>query len=195
LKKEHRIVALDYLLFLALGYILGSLPIAYLVARARGIDVFKTGTGNPGAANVFRKIGRGPGVAVLLGDVLKGVAPVAASQLAGIPPWWAFAAGLAALVGHWYPLFLRFRGGAGLATAIGVGYALMPLPAFIGTLAALPWLAWRRDTGTTAALGFTVLFLAVLLLKESLPLALAICVLPGLALARERLLRKAGVKG
>lgn len=183
------------LLFLALGYILGSLPIAYLVAKARGVDVFSTGTRNPGAANVFRKIGRGPGVAVLLGDVLKGAAPVAAAQIADVPTWWAFAAGLAALAGHWYPLFLRFRGGAGLATAIGVGYALMPLPALLATPPALAWLAWRRDTGTTAALGFTVLFLAVLLLKEPLPLALAICALPGLALARERLLPKLGAKG
>ncbi|MBI4311561.1 MAG: glycerol-3-phosphate acyltransferase, partial [Chloroflexi bacterium] len=58
-------------LFIALGYLSGSLPIAYLVARARGVDVFQVGTGNPGAANVFRRIGSGAGVTVLAGDLLK----------------------------------------------------------------------------------------------------------------------------
>ncbi|MBI4339097.1 MAG: glycerol-3-phosphate acyltransferase [Chloroflexi bacterium] len=181
------------LLLLALGYLLGSIPVAYLVARVRGVDVFQTGTGNPGAANVFRKVGRGPGLVVLAGDVLKGAVPVVAAQIAGVTGWWALGAGLAALAGHWYPVFLRFRGGAGLATAIGEGYALMPLPSLVGTLPALAWLAWRRDTGTTAAVGFPVFFVSALLLKEPPLLALAICVLPALALARERLLPRVGM--
>ena len=182
------------LLFLALGYLLGSIPVAYLVARSRGADVFQTGTSNPGAANVFRTIGRGAGVLVLLGDVAKGAIPVLLARWAGVSPWIALAAGVAALVGHWYPIFLRFRGGAGLATAIGVAYAIMPLPSLLGTLPALVLLYFWRSVGPVAAIGFLLLFVAALLLGEPVPLALAIVTLPPLALARQRLLPTPGVE-
>jgi len=181
-------------LFLVLGYLCGAIPVAYLVARAKGVDVFATGTGNPGAANVFRKIGRGAGLVVLAGDLLKGALPVAAAQLAGVADWWAYAVGLAALAGHWFSVFLGFRGGVGLASAIGVGYALMPLPALIGTVPAMAFLAWKHNVGNTAGVGFPVFFVAALALGQPWPLALAIAILPGLALARERLLPRVGVR-
>jgi len=89
-------VIVSTVIFLVLGYALGSVPVAYLVARSRGVDVFNVGTGNPGAANVFRKVGRGAGVAVVLGDAGKSVIPVAVGALPGgsrwqlgLPPWLA----------------------------------------------------------------------------------------------------------
>ncbi len=180
------------ILLVLLAYLCGSIPFAYLIARARGVDIFTVGTGNPGAANVFRSVGRGAGILALACDLLKGALPVAAAQLAGASHWWAYAAGLAALVGHWYPLFLRFRGGAGLATTIGVGFALMPLPALVGALPAAAFLAWKRNTGNAAGIGFAVFFVAALLLRQPVPLALAIAILPALALLRDRVLPKVG---
>ena len=181
-------------LFLALGYLLGSIPVAYLVGRSRGADVFQTGTSNPGASNVFRTVSRSAGVLVLLGDVAKGAAPVLLARWAGVSPWLALAAGAAALVGHWYPIFLRFRGGAGLATAIGVAYAIMPLPSLLGTLPGLVLLYFWRSVGHVAAIGFLLFFVAAMLLGEPVPMALAIIALPPLALARQRLLPTPGVR-
>ena len=183
---------MNVLLFLALGYLMGSVPFAFLVARMYGVNVFQTGTGNPGAANVFRTISRRAGVMVLVGDTAKGLAPVLLAQLAGVSPWAALAVGLAAMVGHWYPIFLRFRGGAGLATTVGIGYAMMPLPALLATPPALAFLYFRHNTGVAAAVGFVPFFVIALLLRNSVPLALAIAVLPVLALARQRLLPTPG---
>ncbi|MFH1141827.1 MAG: glycerol-3-phosphate acyltransferase [Chloroflexota bacterium] len=179
-------------LFLALGYLMGSVPFAYLVARLYGVNVFQTGTGNPGAANVFRTISRRAGVLVLVGDAAKVVVPVLLARWAHLSPWAALAVGVATMVGHWYPVFLRFRGGAGLATTIGIGYAMMPLPALLATPPALVFLYFRHNTGVAAAVGFVPFFVIAILLRNSVPLALAIAALPVLALARQRLLPTPG---
>lgn len=182
------------LLLMAVGYLLGSIPTAYLVARARGIDVFVIGTGNPGAANVFREIGRGPGTLVLLVDALKGALPVLAALLVSESGWTAWSVGVAAQVGHWYPLWLRFRGGAGLATGIGVGVAIMPLPAFAALAFTLMLLYFWRSVGHVAAVGYLAFFVVAVALGEPPRLGLAIVALPGLALTRERLLPRVGTR-
>ncbi|MSQ33189.1 MAG: hypothetical protein EXR60_02030 [Dehalococcoidia bacterium] len=106
---------------LLLGYALGSVPVVYLLARAWGVDICSVGTGNPGAANVYRAVGRVPGVLVFLADAMKGAGAVLLARALGVAPELVVLAGAAAVVGHWYPLALRFRGGAGLATALGRG--------------------------------------------------------------------------
>ena len=142
-----------------LGYLLGSLPVAYLVARAKRLDVFTVGTGNPGAANVFRAVGRTAGLLVFAGDALKGAAAVLAAWALGVePPVWRVAAGAAAVVGHWYPVFLRFRGGAGLATVIGVGVGVLPLAALAGAVPGVLVLARFHSTGHAAGVGVAVFF-------------------------------------
>ncbi len=139
------------------GYLLGSVPAAYLIARAAGADVFEVGTRNPGAANTFREVGRWAGVAVFLADALKGGAPVAAAWVVNAPLGVMVAAGAASVLGHWLPVFLRFRGGAGLATAIGAGIALAPVLAVIGlAVGALSLLVMRR-TVEGAAVGYAAL--------------------------------------
>ncbi|MBI4200841.1 MAG: glycerol-3-phosphate acyltransferase [Chloroflexi bacterium] len=183
---------MNSLLLLILGYLLGSVPFAYLVARAWRVDIFAVGTRNPGAANVFRAVSRRAGVLVLLGDAAKSALPVVVAKWADVSPWVALAAGVAAMVGHWYPLFLRFRGGAGLATAIGVGYGMMPLPALAGTVPGLVVLYFLRSTGPAAGVGFLVFFLAAILLDQEVSVAVAVALLPPLALARERLLPTVG---
>ena len=115
-----------------IGYTVGSLPIGYLVAQsAGGIDLRRAGSGNVGAANVYRTAGLVSAVAVMVGDISKGAAAV---LIAGGGAN-AVAAGVAAVIGHIYPVWLRFRGGKGVATASGVFGVLTPLPVLVAAAA------------------------------------------------------------
>jgi acyl phosphate:glycerol-3-phosphate acyltransferase len=109
-----------------IGYALGSLPIGYLVAqkRAGGIDLRRVGSGNVGATNVYRTAGLSTAIAVMCADMAKGAAAV---LIAGGGSN-AVAAGVAAVIGHVYPVWLRFKGGKGVATASGVFGVLTPIP-------------------------------------------------------------------
>ena len=113
------------------GYILGSLPFGYLVARAHGVDIFKAGSGNPGATNVKRTLGAKAGNTVLALDVLKGAAATAWPMLpiltAPHPMVLQLVGVVAAVIGHSFSLFTKFRGGKGVATAAGGLVVLMPL--------------------------------------------------------------------
>jgi glycerol-3-phosphate acyltransferase PlsY len=121
----------------AAGYLLGALPFGYLVARAKGVDIFSVGSRSPGATNVRRMLGTGPGNTVLFLDMLKGAVAAGWPLLAVWGAMSAMAAprtlgyvGLAAaLVGHSFSCFTRFRGGKGVATAAGGLVVLMPLVA------------------------------------------------------------------
>jgi glycerol-3-phosphate acyltransferase PlsY len=117
-----------YLLAGASGYLLGSLPSAYLLVRRRtGIDIRRAGSGNVGALNSFEVTGqRWIGVAVLLADVGKGMAAVWCARLLGADFAQACVAGCAAVFGHLFPVWLRFRGGRGLATAAGAMMLIWP---------------------------------------------------------------------
>ncbi|MDA1279438.1 MAG: glycerol-3-phosphate acyltransferase [Chloroflexi bacterium] len=154
----------------AIGYLLGSIPFARLFTMRLGVDLFETGTGNPGAANVFRRVDKRIGVAVFVADVLKGALPVAIAWAMGAPQdLWAVAGG-AAVVGHWYPVFNRFRGGAGLASAIGVVLALIPVPGIIG-LAAGGTALWKlKSSGHSALVGLIVILAAAALIRADWPL-------------------------
>jgi glycerol-3-phosphate acyltransferase PlsY len=109
------------------GYAVGSLPIGYLVAQsARGVDLRRVGSGNVGAANVYRTGGLSIAIAVMLADAAKGAGAVLlGGGVNGV------AAGVAAVVGHIYPVWLGFRGGKGVATASGVFSVVSPVPAAI----------------------------------------------------------------
>lgn len=123
---------------LAIGYFLGSIPAGYIVGRIAGIDIRKEGSGNIGATNVTRILGRKYGYPVFGFDLLKGViAVVVAGFLAPASPGsispqaLAILAGVACVVGHSFPVWLGFRGGKGVATSIGVVLGLMPGAAVI----------------------------------------------------------------
>lgn len=111
------------------AYLLGSVSFGLLlVRRARGVDVRATGSGNPGATNALRAAGPAVGVTVLALDVAKGFLPVAAGRAVEIPERGLAWIGAAAVVGHVFPLWHRFRGGKGVATAAGALTALAPWP-------------------------------------------------------------------
>jgi len=116
-----------------IGYAVGSLPIGYLVAhqRAGGVDLRTVGSGNVGATNVYRTAGLPTALVVMCADIAKGAAAV---WIAGGGPN-AVAAGVAAVIGHIYPIWLRFKGGKGVATASGVFGVLTPIPTLIAAAA------------------------------------------------------------
>jgi glycerol-3-phosphate acyltransferase PlsY len=118
---------------LLVSYVAGSIPFGVLVVRATtGKDVRTVGSGNIGATNVARAAGRPAAFGTLALDALKGFLPVFFAARAATEPWLAAACGVAAVAGHCYPVWLRFRGGKGVATGFGVALALAPLAAVCG---------------------------------------------------------------
>jgi glycerol-3-phosphate acyltransferase PlsY len=114
----------------AFAYLLGGIPTGYLIARrAAGIDIREHGSGNPGAANVYRVVGRWAGWATLAVDASKGYIPVMLAKRAWPDrPEVLIGVGAAAIVGHIWTIYLQFRGGKGVATSCGVFAALLPVP-------------------------------------------------------------------
>jgi glycerol-3-phosphate acyltransferase PlsY len=109
----------DILIFL-LAFLIGSIPFGIIIAKSKGVDLKKVGSGNIGATNVLRSIGKYPALLTLLGDVLKGTAAVALGRYFGSGPFFEGLVGFCAILGHNFSLFLGFRGGKGVATSFGV---------------------------------------------------------------------------
>ena len=126
-------MAFNVIAAVVIGYLLGSIPFAYIVARLKkGIDIRQLGGGNVGALNVYREAGPAFGLAVLATDVAKGVLAIYVARWLGIDLIWICIAGFAAVVGHNWSCFLRFSGGKGAATIMGVLIPLVPIQFAIG---------------------------------------------------------------
>lgn len=136
-----------------LSYFLGSIPTGYLLGRYSGVDIRKVGSGNIGATNVARAVGKARGVLTLLADAAKGWVPVYAAVQLGLGEVAVAIVGAATFLGHLFPIFLRFRGGKGVATAMGVLLALVPMATLISiAVFAFVLLASRRvSVGSIAA--------------------------------------------
>ena len=119
------------------GYILGSIPTGLLAGWAYGVDVRRVGSGNIGTANVLRTAGKWAAFFTLSGDMLKGLIPVVLARLITDDEWTIAAVALAAVVGHCFPVFLRFKGGKGVATGAGTSIGLAPVVGLV--LFALWW--------------------------------------------------------
>ncbi len=114
------------------GYLLGSIPFAYIAGRLlKGVDIRRVGGGNVGGTNVMREVGTAAGIGVLAADIGKGTLAVLIAQWLGVPQVIVFVTGLAVVVGHSWPIFLEFSGGKGGATTVGVFFALAPMPCAI----------------------------------------------------------------
>ena len=124
------------------GYLAGSIDFGVIVPRLRGVDIYTRGSGNPGATNVLRSMGRKMAAVVVLGDLFKGFLAAMAGDLIGGEAV-GFAAGFAAVLGHCFPVWHRFRGGKGVATAGGMTLWMEPLG---GVGFALAWAAITAAT-------------------------------------------------
>jgi acyl phosphate:glycerol-3-phosphate acyltransferase len=129
-----------------IGYLLGSIPTAYIMSRIRkGIDIRSVGSGNMGAANVIRQVGAHEGILVGLVDIAKGAIAILVAQALDVSQLWVFAAGFGALVGHNFPVFVGFRGGRGSATVIGIFLVLSPWATLVAlAIIAVPFFTTRK---------------------------------------------------
>jgi len=144
------------LITIGIGYLLGSIPFALLLTRRQGIELRNVGSRNPGAANVLRAAGVGPAVTVMLLDAAKGTFAVTAARVMSDDIAVVTAAGVAAIVGHIYPVWGGFRGGKGVAASAGVFAVLAPLATaiavvvFVGTIAATRFISAGSIAGALA---------------------------------------------
>ena len=182
-RAVHRGVGLCYdaimwqsgVFWVGVGYLCGSAPFAWLIGKAKGVDIRTVGSGNVGATNVGRALGRRWGVLCLVLDMLKGAVPVLAAgwvmgYIDGDPfsargdAWWWSGVAAAAVMGHVFPVWLRFRGGKGVATAMGAMLGLWPIVTLATVAAILVWLVMVKAWGYVSLASITAV--------TSLPLCL-----------------------
>jgi glycerol-3-phosphate acyltransferase PlsY len=150
------------------SYLVGSVPTAVLVAKSQGVDIYRVGSGNPGASNISRALGKGWAIFVFAVDAAKGAVPVAlAYWVLGLSKSAATLCGLAAVVGHSWPVTARFKGGRGVATGAGVVAVVLPEAALAGVAVwgAVARLSRKASIASLLAL-LVVLGLAWLLGKD-----------------------------
>lgn len=134
---------MDYLALVAC-YILGAIPYGVIIGKiARGIDIRDYGSGNIGASNVLRTLGPGPALAVFFFDTIKGFAAVVLCKELGLNDYLVVAGGILSIIGHSFSVFLRFRGGKGVATSLGMIIGLDPL------IAGITFVIWVAVVGIT----------------------------------------------
>ena len=140
-----------------LGYLLGSIPSAYILVRlVKGTDIRTVGTGNVGALNTYQQLGTVPAVAVMAVDVGKGVVAVFLPAWLGAPDWARYACAFSVVAGHTWPVFLKFHGGKGAATILGVGLGLAPILAAVSILPVIICVLAIRNVVIGVALAFAL---------------------------------------
>jgi glycerol-3-phosphate acyltransferase PlsY len=174
------------LLFIALAYLAGSIPTGVLLARIAGVDVRAAGSRNIGATNVARTAGGKLGVLTLVGDALKGLAPVLLARACGLGTATVAAVAVAALVGHAFSIFLGFHGGRGVATGLGVLLGLAPAAAPIPLGVFVATLALRRIVSLGSVLAALSAPAALVLLRYPTPTCVAGTLIAALILLRHR---------
>ncbi len=175
-------------LWLCAAYLIGAIPTGVILTRiAGGKDIRNSGSGNIGATNVYRVAGRKLGVITLLGDCLKGLLPVlVAQQIAHLDTTAVAAIALAAFFGHCYPVYLGFKGGKGVATALGIFLILSPLSvlAALFIFVVVLW-KWRFiSLASVSAAAVTPLF--VTLFKGSTPIFIATLIIAAIVIFRHK---------
>jgi glycerol-3-phosphate acyltransferase PlsY len=168
------------------AYFLGSIPTGLLLAKAAGVDIRSSGSGNIGATNVYRTMGRGVGVMTLAGDCLKGLLPVLLAKYLHLPDLWIAVIGLAAFLGHVYTVFLGFKGGKGVATALGVFLGIAPLAVGGALLLFVAVVWWTRYISLGSILAAAVMPIFVLLCDGRPPLVLMTVVVAALVIWKHK---------
>lgn len=172
-------VIFSVLLFAA--FLLGSVPFGIIIAKIKGVDLKKVGSGNIGATNVLRSLGKWPAAITLCGDILKGTLAVALAQYFETGPVWEGLIGISAILGHNFSVFLGFRGGKGVATSLGVLIIYSPLAAFLTLIIWLAVVVLTKYSSLGALISFALLPLNVFLFnagnKEKLLITMLIAVI------------------
>lgn len=166
-------------ILLACAYLAGSIPTGVIVARAKGVDLTKVGSGNIGATNVARTLGKKTGAVVLIFDALKGLAPVLVARASWIDeprgPLVIAGAGLLAILGHVFPVWLKFRGGKGVATGLGVFLGIAPVAALVAVALFAIVYAAKRISSLGSLTAVTAMPIVMWILHEPGPfIALAV---------------------
>ncbi|MCX6008665.1 MAG: glycerol-3-phosphate acyltransferase, partial [Chloroflexi bacterium] len=166
---------------IVIAYLLGSIPFAYIIGKLSGLDVRKVGDRNVGTFNVFRHAGLVAGIATLIADVGKGALAIVVAKLLSVQELVVFGAGVAAVIGHNWPVFLRFRGGRGLAVIIGVLLALLPREMLIAAAISIAVLFATRNSVWFGVALFLPLVLLCWLFRERISLLIYSAALPCLS--------------
>lgn len=149
----------------AIGYLLGSIPSGLIVGRVyRGLDVREYGSGKTGFTNTLRSLGWGAAIIVVTMDIAKGAIPILLGRFVFDDAWAAALGGIAAVIGHTFPVFAGFRGGRGVATAFGAFVAITPIAGLLVMLGGLSTLAVTRYVSLMSVMGTAVGFLAIIAL-------------------------------
>jgi len=191
------VLVLGYILVAVVSYLLGSIPSGFLVAKARGIDIRSVGSGNIGATNVLRILGKPAGIFVMLADALKGaLAVLIAVRVIGpwfsgmtgnqANEWYGVCAGVAAILGHNFTCWLSFKGGKGIATSAGVLVALVPWSLVIILAVWIVTIALTRFVSLASVLASATLPFAAWMTGESLTMILITGGLAVLAIYKHR---------
>jgi glycerol-3-phosphate acyltransferase PlsY len=164
------------LLFVLLAYLWGAIPASWVAGKLRGVDLRKHGSGNLGATNTFRVLGAKVAAPVMVFDVLKGLLPVLLfTRWDGTGDWrWGLAYGAAAIVGHVFSIYMRFRGGKGVATSAGVFLAEAPLAVGVGLLVWLAVLAATRMVSAASIAAAAVVGVLLLLPISHIPVEIRV---------------------
>jgi glycerol-3-phosphate acyltransferase PlsY len=173
-------------LLVAIGYLCGSLPTGVWFGRRAGVDVRRRGSGNIGATNVARTAGTRAGLLTLVCDIAKGCVPTLVVGTITTDRWPAVLVGIAAVVGHVFPVFSRFAGGKGVATGFGVFLPLAPAAATVSLVMFLVAAFWTRYVSLAAMLASAMLPLACIALRYAMPIWTGALVVAGIILVRHR---------
>ncbi|MGO4370995.1 glycerol-3-phosphate 1-O-acyltransferase PlsY [Paenibacillus sp. YIM B09110] len=171
-----------------LSYLLGSVSFSIVIAKwVKGIDIRQHGSGNAGATNTLRVLGKGPGILVFLLDIAKGIAAVWIGHgLGGDNEWIPVLSGLAAIIGHNWPIWFKFKGGKGIATTVGVIATLAFVPAICAGVIAILSIVVTRYVSLGSLLFASITPLLIASFYYSLPLLTASIVLCLFAFVRHR---------
>jgi len=163
-------------LLIVCAFVMGSIPVGVLVAKTKGVDLKRVGSGNIGATNVLRSLGKGPAALTLLGDILKGVFAVALARYFEMGTFYEGLVGLSAILGHNFSVFLGFRGGKGVATSLGVFILYSPQTALITFIIWLVVVLTTKYSSLGALISFGLLPLNIVLFdsKDKFPIALLV---------------------
>ncbi len=163
-------------LLIICAFIMGSIPVGVIVARIKGVDLKKVGSGNIGATNVLRSLGKGPAALTLFGDMLKGTFAIALGRYFELGTVYQGLIGLSAILGHNFSLFLGFRGGKGVATSLGVFLFYSPQTALITFIIWIVVVLTTKYSSLGALISFGLLPLNIFLFdgKDKLPVALLV---------------------